>query len=115
MAYICCYKIVKIMERLNEYLRNLSIESLMNLSRSSEDLTFEENSIIRHLISEYEISSENVLEEAENLEKQLQEIEISYATEKQRVESIFTYLLLRFLLIYITFALEKHNSALLGL
>ena len=37
---------------------------------------------------EYENSSENVLEEAENLEKQLQEIEISYATEKQRVESI---------------------------
>lgn len=30
----------------------------MNLSRSSEDLTFEENSIIRHLISEYEISSD---------------------------------------------------------
>lgn len=46
------------MERLNEYLRNLSIESLMNLSRNSEDLTFEENSIIRHLISEYEISSD---------------------------------------------------------
>lgn len=40
------------MERLNEYLRNLSIESLMKLSRDSEDLTFEENSIIRHLISE---------------------------------------------------------------
>ena len=47
------------MERLNEYLRNLSIESLMNLSRNSEDLTFEENSIIRHLISEYEISSDS--------------------------------------------------------
>ena len=40
------------MERLNEYLRNLSIESLMSLSRDSESLTFEENSIIRHLISE---------------------------------------------------------------
>ena len=58
MAYICCYKIVKIMERLNEYLRNLSIESLMNLSRNSEDLTFEENSIIRHLIYGYGISSD---------------------------------------------------------
>lgn len=46
------------MEALNEYLRNLSIESLMNLSRDSEDLTFDENSIIRHLISEYEISSD---------------------------------------------------------
>ena len=46
------------MERLNEYLRNLSIESLMNLSRDSESLTFEENSIIRYLISEYGISSD---------------------------------------------------------
>ncbi len=46
------------MERLNEYLRNLSIESLMNLSRETEGLTFEENSIIRHLISEYVISSD---------------------------------------------------------
>ena len=58
MAYICCYKIVKIMERLNEYLRNLSIESLMKLSKDSEVLTFEENSIIRQLISEYGISSD---------------------------------------------------------
>ena len=46
------------MERLNEYLRNLSIENLMNLSRDSESLTFEENSIIRYLISEYGISSD---------------------------------------------------------
>ena len=46
------------MERLNEYLRNLSIESLMNLSRDSEGLTFDENSIIRHLISEYGISTD---------------------------------------------------------
>ena len=46
------------MERLNEYLKNLSIESLMNLSRESEGLTFDENSIIRYLISEYEISSD---------------------------------------------------------
>jgi hypothetical protein len=30
----------------------------MNLSRETEGLTFEENSIIRHLISEYEISSD---------------------------------------------------------
>jgi hypothetical protein len=46
------------MERLNEYLRNLSIESLMNLSRETEGLTFEENSLIRHLISDYGISSD---------------------------------------------------------
>lgn len=37
---------------------------------------------------EYENSSEIILEEAENLEKQLQEIEITYATEKQRIQSI---------------------------
>jgi hypothetical protein len=47
------------MERLNEYLRNLSIERLMNLSRETEGLTFEENSLVRKLlISEYGISSD---------------------------------------------------------
>lgn len=43
------------MEKLNEYLRNLTIESLMTLSRDSEGLTFEENSLIRRLIIEYGI------------------------------------------------------------
>ena len=37
---------------------------------------------------EYENSSEDILEETENLSKQLQEIEITYATEKQKLESI---------------------------
>ena len=37
---------------------------------------------------EYETSSEDILEETENLSKQLQEIEITYATEKQKLESI---------------------------
>lgn len=46
------------MEKLNEYLRNLSIENLMELSKDTEELTFEENSIIRNLISEYGISSD---------------------------------------------------------
>lgn len=46
------------MEKLNEYLRNLTIESLMTLSRDSEELTFEENSLIRRLILEYGISSD---------------------------------------------------------
>lgn len=46
------------MERFNEYLRNLGIESLMDLSIESEFLTFDEKSIIRHLISEYGISSD---------------------------------------------------------
>ena len=37
---------------------------------------------------EYENSSEDILEETENLSKQLQEIEITYATEKQKLQSI---------------------------
>ena len=37
---------------------------------------------------DYVASSENIIEESENLEKQLQEIDITYATEKQRVVSI---------------------------
>ena len=36
----------------------------------------------------YENSSEEAFEEVENLSKQLQEIEITYATEKQRLQSI---------------------------
>lgn len=42
--------------RLNEYLRNLSIESLMELSVIGEAVTFDENSIIRQLINDYQIS-----------------------------------------------------------
>ena len=37
---------------------------------------------------QYESSSEDVIEEVQSLEKQLQEIDITYATEKQRVVSI---------------------------
>ena len=37
---------------------------------------------------QYESSSEDVIEEVQSLEKQLQEIDITYATEKQRVISI---------------------------
>lgn len=37
---------------------------------------------------QYEISSEDVIEEIQGLERQLQEIDITYATEKQRVVSI---------------------------
>jgi hypothetical protein len=40
----------------NEYLKDLTTESLMNLSKESESSTFEENSIIRQLISLYGIS-----------------------------------------------------------
>ncbi len=37
---------------------------------------------------QYESSSEDIIEEVQSLEKQLQEIDITYATEKQRVVSI---------------------------
>ena len=37
---------------------------------------------------QYESSSEDVIEDVQSLEKQLQEIDITYATEKQRVVSI---------------------------
>jgi hypothetical protein len=40
-----------------EYLKTLSTEDLMNLSKESEKLNFEESSIIRDMISEYDISS----------------------------------------------------------
>jgi hypothetical protein len=42
---------------INEYLKELNTESLMNLSKESEGSTFEENSIIRKLISIYGIST----------------------------------------------------------
>lgn len=44
------------MEAINEYLKSISIESLMELSSLSESNTFEENSIIRKLISDFRIS-----------------------------------------------------------
>jgi hypothetical protein len=45
------------MERLEEYLRSLSVESLMSIAQESEATVFEEDSIIRRLISEYDIST----------------------------------------------------------
>lgn len=47
------------MQEINEYLKNLSVEDLMNLSSMSEDSTFNENSIIRKLIEKYELSQQN--------------------------------------------------------
>lgn len=44
------------MEQLNEYLRSLSTENLMELSSNSDSSTIDENSIVRQLISEYKIS-----------------------------------------------------------
>jgi hypothetical protein len=46
------------MEKLNEYLRNLNIESMMNLSKESDGSIFDEKSAIRYLISEYDISTD---------------------------------------------------------
>ena len=68
--------------------------NILGRSKEIEELSKEINDIktkiskLEKSKEEYEDSSENVLEEAEHLERQLQEIEISYATEKQRVESI---------------------------
>ena len=56
ISYICSHKIENTVDRLNEYMRNLSIESLMGLSRETEGLTFGENSSVRQLITEYGIS-----------------------------------------------------------
>lgn len=47
------------MKNINDYLKNLSIEDLMNLSSMSDDSTFNDNSIIRKLIEEYELSQQN--------------------------------------------------------
>ena len=68
--------------------------NILGRSKEIEELSKEINDIktkiskLEKSKEKYEDSSEDVLEEAEHLEKQLQEIEISYATEKQRVESI---------------------------
>ena len=40
-----------------EYLKNLSTESLMKLSSDSNANTFDENSIIRDLVKEYNLST----------------------------------------------------------
>lgn len=46
------------MGSLNEYLKNLSIESLMEIASDSESNTFDENSIVRKIISDYKISED---------------------------------------------------------
>lgn len=46
------------MKKLNNYIENLTIEKLMEISFISESTTFDETSIIRHLITEYEISQD---------------------------------------------------------
>lgn len=47
------------MQEINEYLKNLSVEDLMNLSSMSNDSTFNDNSIIRKLIDKCELSQQN--------------------------------------------------------
>lgn len=44
--------------KLNEYLSNLSIEKLMELSSISESITFDEKSIVRQLINDFQISEQ---------------------------------------------------------
>jgi hypothetical protein len=47
------------MENIDDYLSNLSIESLMDLSETTSSSTFEENSIVRELISRFKLSQSN--------------------------------------------------------
>ena len=42
---------------IQEYLKNLSIESLMKLSSDSDSEVFDENSLIRKLVKEYQLST----------------------------------------------------------
>lgn len=42
---------------IQEYLKNLSIESLMKLSSDSDSGIFDENSLIRQLVKEYQLST----------------------------------------------------------
>lgn len=46
------------MVKINEYLRNLNVENLMEISSISESITFDEKSIVRQLINEYKISQD---------------------------------------------------------
>lgn len=44
-------------QNFQEYLKNLSTESLMKLSSDSNADAFNENSLIRHLVEEYKLST----------------------------------------------------------
>jgi len=44
------------MESIDDYLSNLSVESLMDLSEKTNSSTFEEDSIVRELISKFKLS-----------------------------------------------------------
>jgi hypothetical protein len=44
------------METLAEYLKELSTEELMGISKESESLAFNENSIVRQLIFKYNLA-----------------------------------------------------------
>ena len=71
-------KTVSILGRSKE-IANLQYE-INEIKNSIEELEKEKNNYI--------MSTENIIEEIDSLEKQLQEIDITYATEKQRVISI---------------------------
>lgn len=47
------------MANINDYLSNLSMQSLMDLSKESYSSTIEENSIIRDLIRDYNLSNDS--------------------------------------------------------
>jgi hypothetical protein len=45
------------MEQLKKYLENLSLDELLKISSMSESITFDNDSIVRKLISDYELSN----------------------------------------------------------
>jgi len=52
---------LKTMKSINDYLSTLSIESLMELSEKTNSNTFEENSIVRKIINEFNLSQNDFI------------------------------------------------------
>jgi hypothetical protein len=49
------------MESINDYLSTLSVESLMDLSEKTNSNTFEENSIVREIVREFNLSQNDFI------------------------------------------------------
>jgi hypothetical protein len=49
------------METAQEYLKNLSVEELMSLSKESEGPTYSEDSIVRVLVNKYGLSDDLIM------------------------------------------------------
>jgi hypothetical protein len=49
------------MKSINDYLSTLSVESLMDLSEKTNSNTFEENSIVREIVREFNLSQNDFI------------------------------------------------------